>query len=99
MGSMSNISIAEAKLLRSLLQIWQSSETSVSRDLADIEDLALLLEDRDGMQRIGRSYPLTLRKAKRILALPPRTKNSSKSVLPPSPVLQAARTRQIQVDA
>lgn len=97
LGSMSNISIGEAKSLRSLLLLRQSSETTAPHEVTDIEDLASLLEDRDGMRKISKSYPVTLRKAQRILALPFRTRNSIKSILPHSPVLQAARTRQIQV--
>ncbi|KAH7875454.1 uncharacterized protein C8R40DRAFT_1160716 [Lentinula edodes] len=95
-GSMSNISIPEAKLLRNLLQIWQDTGVSHPRGETDIEDLALLLEDRKGMQRIGSSYPVTLRKAKRILALPPRTRKASKATAA-SPILQAARTDKIQI--
>ncbi|KAJ3748603.1 hypothetical protein DFH05DRAFT_580966 [Lentinula detonsa] len=99
-GSISNISIPEAKLLRSLLQIWQEfSGISMThrRGETDIEDLALLLEDSKGtLQRISSSYPVTLRKAKRILALPPGTKKLSK-LAASSPLLQAARTGKIQV--
>ncbi|KAJ4483538.1 hypothetical protein J3R30DRAFT_3731697 [Lentinula aciculospora] len=96
-GSMSNISIPEAKLLRSLLQIWRDSGISHPRGETDIEDLALLLEDGKGLQKISTSYPVTLRKAKRILTLPPRNRKVSKTAAPPSPILQAARTGEIQV--
>ncbi|KIK67555.1 hypothetical protein GYMLUDRAFT_37712 [Collybiopsis luxurians FD-317 M1] len=96
LGSMSNISITEAKLLRNLLQMWKDLGTNVSKGVSDIEDLCLLLQDRAGMTKISKSYPVTLRKAKRILALPARDRSSSK-LASRSPVLQAVREGQIQV--
>ncbi|KAJ3833831.1 hypothetical protein F5878DRAFT_387710 [Lentinula raphanica] len=95
-GSMSNISIPEAKLLRSLLQLWQESQRSHSPGETDIEDLALLLQDSNAMQRISGSYPVTMRKARRTLALPSRNRKNSKQDVS-SPVVEAARTGKIQI--
>ncbi|KAF5393462.1 hypothetical protein D9757_000477 [Collybiopsis confluens] len=95
-GSMSNISIAEAKLLQSLLHIWKDFGTATSTGVSDIEDLGLLLNDRAGMTEIGKSYPLTLRKARRVLSLPTKYRSSSR-VAARSPVLEAARSMQIQI--
>ncbi|KAK7036431.1 hypothetical protein VNI00_011628 [Paramarasmius palmivorus] len=95
LGSMSNISFGQAKVLRSLLSMWRShGEYATGESVTDIEDLSRLFKRGDRVQSLTDSNPITMRKAKRILALPARVRGSTSLR---SPVVEAARSRSIQV--
>ncbi|KAF7362302.1 AAA-12 domain-containing protein [Mycena venus] len=68
LGSMPNISLAEVKIIRTLLGISRGSSTADTA-VTDIEDLHLLLSDSGKLDKIRKSFPSTLKKAKRILAV------------------------------
>ncbi|KAJ7188762.1 hypothetical protein C8R46DRAFT_1055706 [Mycena filopes] len=86
LGSIPNISLAEVKTIRTLLGI---SRDSSPVEATDIEDLHLLLTNRLKLAKIKAFFPSTLRKAKRILAVP--------RVSLGSPVVEAARTKTVQI--
>ncbi|ESK97371.1 aaa atpase [Moniliophthora roreri MCA 2997] len=96
LGSMSNISFGQAKVLRSLLSMWRRSGTYVTGGRTnDIEDLSQLFKRGDCVQSLTNSNPITMRKAKRILSLPTRVRSSSRPLR--SPVIEAARSRDVQM--
>ncbi|KAJ7496852.1 hypothetical protein FB451DRAFT_1209000 [Mycena latifolia] len=88
LGAIPNMSLAEVKTIRTLLGISQGFPGTNS-SVTDIEDLHLLLADASKLAKIKDSFPSTLKKAKRILAV---QRNSLAS-----PVLEAARTKTIQI--
>jgi len=90
---MSNISLSEGRTLKSLLEVWQTSPSVTKHHLTDIEDLATIFEKGESVQKLTSAYPITMRKAKRILALP--TRNRMRPVV--SPVIEAQKTQKIQV--
>lgn len=94
LGSMPNISLDEANVLESLLAISRRESKSSSGKLTDIEDLHKLFEDKDKIDVLSRSFPSTLRKAKRILGLPNR---SDRKRVASSAILEAARTQTVKV--
>jgi hypothetical protein len=88
LGSIPNISLAEVKTIRTLLGISRGFSTGDTA-VTDIEDLHLLLSDASKLGKIRNSFPSTLKKAKRILAV-------QRSSLV-SPMVEAARTKTVQV--
>ncbi|KAJ6589935.1 hypothetical protein DFH09DRAFT_219264 [Mycena vulgaris] len=88
LGTMPNISLAQVKPIRTLLGISRGiSGTDFS--VTDIEDLHLLLADAGKLDKIKKTYPSTLKKVKRVLAV---QRNSLAS-----PVVEAARTNTTQI--
>ncbi|KAJ7169129.1 hypothetical protein C8R43DRAFT_876262 [Mycena crocata] len=85
LGMIPNISLGQVKTIRTLLGIFRGA----SAINTDIEDLHLLLNDAGKLHEIHQSFPSTLKKAKRILAVQ-RTSGAS-------PVLETARSKIIQV--
>lgn len=90
---MSNISLEEARLLRNILGM-SHKDAARQTGLTDIEDLALLVGDRARFQQLTGSFPVTMKKVKRVLSLPLK-RNTPQSYK--SPILEAARTNAIQV--
>ncbi|KAJ7099528.1 hypothetical protein B0H15DRAFT_878098 [Mycena belliarum] len=88
LGAIPNMSFAEVKTIRTLLGISRGSSGTDSF-VTDIEDLHLLLADAAKLEKIRSSFPSTLKKAKRILAV---QRNSLVS-----PIVEAARTKTVQV--
>ncbi|KAF7288721.1 AAA-12 domain-containing protein [Mycena chlorophos] len=85
LGSMPNISLAQVEVLRTVLGMTRTGDGSTT----DIEDLHQLFGHPQRLRKLETSYPSTLKKAKRILAM----RRSSKT----SPILDAARTKAVQV--
>ncbi|KAK1230547.1 hypothetical protein PQX77_006347 [Marasmius sp. AFHP31] len=96
LGSMSDISLGHAKVLGTVLSLWRNEEgpRDAGKDISDIEDLNKLFEDGEYVQRLSRSNPITVRKAKRILALPARARDTRPMK---SSLVEAARTKEIQI--
>ncbi|KAJ7594888.1 hypothetical protein C8J56DRAFT_927866 [Mycena floridula] len=92
LGSMSNISIEDARSLRYLLRMSHDEDIVSSAHLSDIEDLSSLISDRGKLGRLSRKFPMTVKKVRRILSMPVR--EADKNI---SPVLNAASTKAIQV--
>ena len=90
LGSMPNISIDEAKALKDLLRM--SRKTS---GLTDIEELHNIVSEHRNLAGITKSSPSLVRKAKQILSLPKKVPANGHPM--PSPLLEAARKKQIQV--
>ncbi|KAJ7270062.1 hypothetical protein B0H12DRAFT_1178144, partial [Mycena haematopus] len=88
LGSIPNISLAEVKPIRTLLGISRGFSTANSV-VTDIEDLHFLLGNTGKLDKIRKSFPSTLKKVKRILAV----RRSS----PVSPMVEAARTKAVQI--
>ncbi|KAJ7030016.1 P-loop containing nucleoside triphosphate hydrolase protein [Mycena alexandri] len=88
LGSIPNISLAEVKTLRTLLGISLDFSPADASE-TDIEDLHLLLGDAGKLSKIGASFPSTLKKAKRILAVQRASLHS--------PAVEAARTKTVQI--
>ena len=82
LGSMANIPIQDSEVLRSLLTV-----SGRKSSLTDIEDLHRLVGSKSRMENLQKSNASLLKKAKRILKIQGNT----------SPVIAAARTRQVQV--
>jgi hypothetical protein len=96
LGSMPNVSFAEAEVLRELLvNSRQPGGPTSSHGLTDIEDLHMLVSDQGRFDAFHVSSPNTAREAKRILGLPLRTR---KGLQPVSAAVEAARTNTIQVN-
>ncbi|KAJ8076718.1 hypothetical protein PM082_001141 [Marasmius tenuissimus] len=96
LGGMSNISLGHAKVLGTVLSLWRNEKgpRDTGKDISDIEDLNKLFEDGEFVQRLSRSNPITVRKAKRILALPARARDTRPMK---SSLVEAARTKEIQI--
>ncbi|KAJ7476303.1 hypothetical protein B0H11DRAFT_1727332 [Mycena galericulata] len=82
LGAMPNISLAQARTIRFLMAVPRKDSAATT----DIEDLHLLLSDTAA---IAASFPATLKRVKRMLAVQPISHSS--------PILEAARTKTIQV--
>ena len=95
LGSMNNISLDEARVLRDLLHVSARITGDESFGLTDIEALDSLLEDRAVFTQVMRQSPLTARRAKRILAISSKLPAASQKIF--SATLEAARTGQVQV--
>lgn len=89
-GSIPNISLDDEHMLQGLLAIARGT----GHKTTDIEDLHLLIEDARRFQLAEVTYPSTIKKAKRILALPLR-RNIRDTLR--SPIVEAARTRSLKV--
>jgi len=92
LGSMPNISIEEARVLKDLLRM--SRPWSSPRTLPDIEELHNLVEHRE-LDNLKRTSPSVVKKAKEILALPKKSRRIGHQLQ--SPMIEAARTKLIQV--
>ncbi|KAK7057619.1 AAA-12 domain-containing protein [Favolaschia claudopus] len=88
LGSLPNISLGEVKTIRTLLGTSRSLSTPHTA-VTDIEDLHQLVGDAGKLDKIHKSFPSTLKKAKRILAI----QRSNRA----SPVVDAAISRQVQI--
>ncbi|KAJ7287131.1 P-loop containing nucleoside triphosphate hydrolase protein [Mycena rebaudengoi] len=92
LGSMPNISLDEVRSIRTLLGISRGTAGRESAEPAttDIEDLHLLMANGDKLKEIEKSFPSTVKRVKRILAISTRASRVS-------PALEAARTKEIKV--
>ncbi|KAF9268559.1 hypothetical protein L218DRAFT_852695 [Marasmius fiardii PR-910] len=97
LGSMSNISFGQARVLQNLLAMWRNGKEyrKMGEDVTDIEDLAGLFGDGSAIQSLTKSNPITMRKAKRVLALPARVKDGCRPLK--SAAVEAARTKTVQL--
>lgn len=95
LGSMSNVSIDEARSLRGLLSLYRDMKPRLEPPLSDIEDLSGLIQDRSAFARLSKSHPMTIKKAKRVLSLPVKER---KDMLISSPMIDAALQTSIQVN-
>ncbi|KAF9486004.1 hypothetical protein BDN70DRAFT_902787 [Pholiota conissans] len=86
-GIMPNISIDDAKILKSLLRVAQPSP-----HLTDIEDLHEIIDSPARLDQIANMSPTILKKAKQILLLPKKKKGILES-----PVVEAALRQKVQV--
>ncbi|KAH8115406.1 hypothetical protein DFH11DRAFT_1759716 [Phellopilus nigrolimitatus] len=86
LGAMANISIQDASVLRNVLAMTKEQSFG-SPTISDIEDLYTTVRSKAGMVELERSHPSTMKKAKQILKIHGNT----------SPVIDAARLKQIQV--
>jgi hypothetical protein len=94
-GSMPNISLDQAAVLENLLLASRSlDDNSTSTKLTDIEDLHRVIADQTKFQTLENSFPTTVRKAKRILGLPRRSRPSA---VVASAAVEASRTHTLRV--
>jgi hypothetical protein len=96
LGSMPNISLDEARVLKRLLVISHGDQYSMKTTenrITDIEELHTLLADQSKLDNLERSFPSTTKRAKRILGLSARNRDSSNS----SVIVEAAKTNSIRV--
>ncbi|KAG6920219.1 hypothetical protein DXG01_004988 [Tephrocybe rancida] len=93
LGSMPNISLEDAKMLRGLLRAsFESTDTIVQiPPPTDIEDLHKLIAEPDKLDKLASQFPSMIKRSKRILALPEKSRQRT------SPVVEAARSRSPQV--
>jgi hypothetical protein len=93
-GSMPNITTEQANILDKLLRSSHEQDPRASENVTEIEDLDQLIRNGPKLQSLEVSVPSTIRKAKRILGIPSghRTKHPISS-----PIVNAAKTRKIQV--
>jgi len=96
LGSMPNISIDEAKALKDLLRMSRDNPRKTS-GLTDIEELHNLVSKHHKLTSMAKSSPSLVRKAKQILSLPKKVPANRGPML--SPLLEAARKKQIQVSS
>ena len=95
-GSMPNISIDDARVLKDLLRISRvSSLPKLERRLPDLEELHLLFENRSKVDRVARANPTIVKRAKQILAIPKKVPSTQRVLH--SAVVEAARSQEIQV--
>ena len=90
LGSMPNISLDEAQVLKTLLHASRSLSKR-SKQLTDIEDLHELIAQPYVLRQIQRTSPSIVKKSRRILSL------TKKVRVEPSPVVEAARSHEPQV--
>ncbi|KAF8963694.1 hypothetical protein BDZ97DRAFT_1819948, partial [Flammula alnicola] len=96
LGSMPNISIDDAGALKDLLRIsFVSALPNRDESLSDIEELHELVANPAKLEDIARSSPTVVKKAKQILSLPKRVR--MKKGAAQSPIVEAARTHEIQI--
>ncbi|PPQ79589.1 hypothetical protein CVT26_015431, partial [Gymnopilus dilepis] len=94
-GSMPNISIDDARVLKDLLRISRvSSLPKLERRLPDLEELHLLFENRSKVDRVARANPTIVKRAKQILAIPKKVPSTQRVLH--SAVVEAARSQEIQ---
>lgn len=92
LGCIPHISPDEAKTLKTLLGISHRDSSVLQPQTTDIEDLYMLFANPTKVATLEKSFPSTVKSAKRILGLP--RKNASRGS---SSVIDAARTQKIQV--
>ncbi|KAL0060392.1 hypothetical protein AAF712_012843 [Marasmius tenuissimus] len=96
LGSISNVTLGRVKVLENMLMLWRSRREAIGprATLSDIEDLSNLFNDEGFLERMSLSHPVTLRKAKRALAMSTR---SSDRAGRRSSLVEAARTKEVQI--
>lgn len=98
LGRMPNLSIDDAQILKDLLRISRSPGfQSAGAKLTDIEELHELLANPTKMDQVAKASPTLFKKGKRILSLPKKIYQRNAALQ--SPVVEAARTQEIQVSA
>ncbi|PPQ97622.1 hypothetical protein CVT26_002553 [Gymnopilus dilepis] len=96
-GSMPNVSIDDAHVLKDLLRISRgSSRPPLERPLPEIEELHKLFEDDTKLDLLAKS-PVALNKARQILSVPKNSSSMQGRLGVCSPVVEASRSRRIQV--
>lgn len=96
LGSMPNISIDDAKALKGLLRdARRVSPPNQTKPLTDIEELHHLVANRSRLDNFARSSPTVVKKATQVLQLPKKVRAQTKWL--PSPIVEAARTKVLQV--
>jgi len=94
LGSIPNLSLDDAKSLKSLLEISRGNGNQPrSHELTEIEELHKLLQDQGSVATLQKAMPSTMKKAKRILGIP--TKNAERTHR--SAVVEAVITQSIKV--
>jgi hypothetical protein len=93
LGSMPNISQEDVRVLRDLLRIAKSNAGLEPSGVSDIEDLGNILSNQSVYERLSLSSPITMKKARKILAVPAKARANVRS-----PVLDAATKNAIQVN-
>lgn len=97
-GSMPNISIDDARVLKDLLRLSRGPALPKSeKRLPDIEELHELFGDRAKVDYLAKSSPSVVKRARQILAIPKKVSMGQKSMR--SPVIEASRTKEIQVSS
>lgn len=91
LGSMPNISLADADTLSRLVSLSRASQ---SEGISDIEELHKLFANPSKMESFAQQSPSTFRKSKRILGVPHRERNGSAST---SSIVEASRGNEITV--
>ncbi|KAF8070719.1 hypothetical protein FPV67DRAFT_1624405 [Lyophyllum atratum] len=93
LGSIPNVSLDDVQTLRGLLRISSDSMHAhiSAREETDIEDLHRLIVQPMKLDTLALSFPSTLKKSRRILALPRKSRQID------SPVVEAARSKRPQV--
>ncbi|KAF8911535.1 hypothetical protein CPB84DRAFT_1722843 [Gymnopilus junonius] len=95
-GSMPNISIDDARALKDLLRISRVPALPKSENrLPDIEQLHELFGHRAKVDLLANLSPMVVKRAKQILAIPKKVAMAQIAIR--SPVVEAARTKDIQV--
>lgn len=94
LGIIPNLTTEQAQVLKDSLRITHMS-TSSNAKLTDIEDLHYLLSNPNRMKMLARKSPSLLRKVKRTLSIP-KGAIFDKGIF--SPVVEAARVKQVQVN-
>lgn len=94
LGSMPNISLDEAKILKRMLAVSRDHENQSHIEVPDIEELHTLIGNQNKFNALEHAFPRTIKKAKRILGLQNRI---GKRRSPTSPVVEAARDSIIKV--
>jgi len=96
LGSMPNISIDDAKALKDLLRDARRASPPNQTDcLSDIEELHHLIANHSRLDNIAKSSPTVVKKAKQVLQLPKKVREQAEWL--PSPIVEAARTKMLQV--
>ena len=94
LGSMPNILIDDAKALKDLLRdARRASPPNQNERLTDIEDLHRLVANHSKLDSIAKSSPTLVKKAKQVLQLPKKFRPHTSI---PSPIVEAARTKEVQ---
>jgi hypothetical protein len=85
---MPNISFDSAEVLGKILAHTHRDNDPRTGQISDIEDLHAIIGSKQKMERLQRSMPQTMRSVKRLLSISGDE----------SPLVEAARTRSIQVN-
>ncbi|KJA28890.1 hypothetical protein HYPSUDRAFT_1082968 [Hypholoma sublateritium FD-334 SS-4] len=96
LGRMPNLSIDDAQILKDLLRISRSAGfQSTGVKLTDIEELHHLLANPAKVDQVAKASPTLFKKGKRILSLPKKVYQRNAALQ--SPLVEAARTQEIQI--